>query len=64
VYGIVDSGIVVDSGGPKGSELKLESGVSSFSRIGFRGSEALGDGMAAIFTLESGIQNDTGALAV
>lgn len=62
VYGIVDTGIVVGRGGPKGSEMKLESGVSNGSRLGLRGSEALGNGMSGIFTLESGILNDTGAL--
>lgn len=60
LYGMVDTALVA-TGGPKGNHLKLESGVSNGSRIGFRGNEALGDGLSAIFTLESGILADTGA---
>ncbi|WP_176256930.1 porin [Derxia lacustris] len=35
--------------------------TSSSSLLGFRGSEDLGDGLSAIFQLESGLQFDTGA---
>lgn len=62
IYGIVDTGLVSESGGPKGSAIKLESGVSTSSRLGFRGSEDLGSGLSAIFTLEMGFLADTGAL--
>lgn len=63
VYGLVDLGFVGESGGPNGASAnKLTSGVSSGSRLGFRGSEDLGGGLAAIYSLEMGIYADTGAL--
>lgn len=61
IYGIVDTGLVFARGAPAGSATKLESGVSTGSRIGFRGREDLGSGMSAIFTLETGLLADTGA---
>src|SRR5476651_2697581 len=39
---------------------KLDSGVETGSRLGFSGRESLGDDTSAVFTLEEGIQNDTG----
>lgn len=62
VYGIVDTGLVFARGGSAGSETKLESGVSTGSRLGFRGTEDLGGGLSALYTLEAGILADTGAL--
>jgi predicted porin len=61
VYGIVDMALVRESGGIA-SLSKLTSGVESGSRLGFKGTEDLGGGMAAIFLLESGYQADTGAM--
>ena len=64
VYGIVDMALVRESGGVGNAAAvtKLTSGVESGSRLGFKGREELGDGMAAIFLLENGFQADTGAL--
>ncbi|MES2264592.1 MAG: porin [Pseudomonadota bacterium] len=62
VYGIVDAGLVHESGAAAGATTKLTSGVESGSRLGFKGTEDLGGGMAAIFLLESGYQIDTGAM--
>src|SRR5471032_1198970 len=64
VYGIVDMALVRESGGTgaAASSTKLTSGVESGSRLGFKGSEDLGNGMAAIFLLENGFQADTGAM--
>jgi predicted porin len=63
VYGVVDLGFVRESGGPEGaSATKLTSGIASGSRLGFRGTEDLGDGLAAFYVLEMGINADTGAL--
>jgi len=64
LYGLVDSGIeYVSHAGPNGnSVVKMTSGGKNTSRWGLRGSEDLGGGMKAIFTLESGIQIDTGKL--
>ena len=62
VYGVVDLGYVHESGGPKGASAdKLSSGIASGSRLGFRGSEDLGGGLAAFYGLEMGIYADTGA---
>lgn len=62
MYGMVDMGVVRESGGAAGSVTKLTSGVENGSRIGFRGTEDLGGGNSAIFLLESGFQADTGAM--
>ncbi|MEK2481551.1 porin, partial [Lactobacillus acidophilus] len=51
IYGIVDTGFVNERGGPGGSVTKLNSGVASSSRVGFRGKEDLGDGLAAVFAI-------------
>lgn len=62
LYGIVDAGIVVDSGGSKGRLVKLDSGVGNASRLGFKGSEDLGGGWRGIFTLEMGMNLNNGSL--
>lgn len=61
IYGLIDSAIVMENGGPKGSATKLEGGVSNGSRIGLRGTEDLGNGLSTMFVLESGFLADTGA---
>lgn len=63
IYGVVDAGLVHESGGPSGARTVMGPGMESGSRLGFRGTEDLGGGMKAVFTLEQGILNDTGALA-
>ena len=60
IYGIADAGLVRESGGTAGTMTKLTSGVGSASRLGFRGTEDLGGGWTANFTLESGVKVDTG----
>jgi len=60
VYGVVDAGIVHDSGSAAGSATKLSSGIQSGSRLGFKGTEDLGGGLSAKFQLETGIAADTG----
>jgi predicted porin len=59
IYGIADAGLVRESGGTA-NYTKLTSGVGSASRIGFRGTEDLGGGISALFTLETGYKIDTG----
>jgi predicted porin len=46
-----------------GSRLSLDTAVLQGSRLGFKGSEDLGNGLNAVFTLESGFNADTGVLA-
>jgi general bacterial porin, GBP family len=69
MYGIVDIGVQwnesgVGSGSPTvynaESVFGVESGYQSGSRFGVRGSEALGKGWNAVFTLEAGYATDTG----
>jgi predicted porin len=57
-YGIVDMGFVADNGA--GSVEKLSSGVQSGTRLGFKGTEDLGNAMKALFVLETGIAADKG----
>lgn len=59
LYGIVDVGVErLDAGNVSGT--RLQSGISQGSRWGLRGSENLGGGYSAIFTLESRLEADTG----
>jgi predicted porin len=61
VYGVADAGIVVERGGPGGTNTYVSSGLNSGSRIGFKGTEDLGSGMKAMFVIEGGVGIDTGA---
>lgn len=61
IYGIVDAGLVRESGGPAGAATNISSGIASGSRIGFKGKEDLRGGLAAIFQVENGFNADTGA---
>ena len=66
IYGIADMGFVAESGTvPTATSKvtpvnKLTSGVQSGTRLGFKGTENLGDGMKALFVLETGIAADAG----
>lgn len=62
LYGLVDLGIVHESGSQGDSILKLTSGIANGSRLGFKGTEDLGNGMTAFFDIQNGFQADTGAL--
>ncbi|WP_338770861.1 porin [Massilia sp. METH4] len=62
IYGIVDASIVNERGGKAGNVTKVSSGTANASRIGFRGTEDLGGGLSAIFTLETGYKVDDGTL--
>lgn len=60
IYGIVDAGLQADHGGVNGNTNKLSSGIESPSRIGFKGTEDLGNGLTGFFVLENGFSTDTG----
>ena len=73
LYGIVDIGVQMNTTGvnlgttaaPRWSQEDVwgvDSGYQSGSRWGMRGSEALGGGWNAVFTLEGGYSPDTGQL--
>ena len=63
MYGVVDAGYLYSSGNsPTGGSRTfsgISSGISAGNRIGFRGDEALGNGLKAVFTLEYGLDIDT-----
>ncbi|GJJ03681.1 porin [Duganella rhizosphaerae] len=62
VYGLLDAGVVAERGcSGECARTRLDSGVASGSRLGVRGREDLGGGTAAVYTLEAGILNDSGA---
>lgn len=61
VYGVADAGLVLERGGAAGNLQNISSGVGSGSRLGFKGREDLGGGLAAGFVLENGFTIDTGA---
>ncbi|MBC3930950.1 porin [Undibacterium curvum] len=67
VYGVLDMAFNAENNGQfskgKGNIFSLDSGVQSGSRLGFKGSEDLGNGLKANFKLEMGVQADTGASA-
>ncbi len=65
LYGVVDAGVeylthAPNSAGGSNSVVRLSAGNLSTSRWGLRGSEDLGGGLKAIFTLENGFDLDTG----
>ncbi len=64
MYGLIDSGVEhLDKVGANQASLTRMPGLSGSvpSRLGFRGSEDLGDGLKADFTLEMGLGIDTGS---
>jgi len=56
IYGIADAGVMWQKGGP----TKIISGGADGSRIGFKGTEEIGNGFKAIFNLEARVELDTG----
>lgn len=64
IYGVVDVGIANENNGAAaGSVTRMDSGNLNGSRLGFKGTEDLGGGLSAIFSLENGFSADTGAMA-
>ncbi len=70
LYGIVDTGLIYQSNkvtidGTEAADTKtfgLDSGVSSASRFGVKGTEDLGNGLKVGFKLENGFKADDGSL--
>ncbi len=66
LYGLIDLGVGYErirGDGFHASRFSEMSGTSSGSRWGLRGSEDLGDGLSAIFTLENGFTANNGKAA-
>jgi len=57
VYGILDAGVYGWSGNDESATGVVNGGLST-SRLGFKGEEALGNGLKAIFNLETAIDTD------
>lgn len=61
VYGIMDAAIAVeDTDVADGRRTVINSGNQSSSRVGFRGTEDLGNGLKAMFNVEAGMDLGTG----
>lgn len=63
IYGVVDAGYVYSSGsaGPgmgTNTFSGISSGIAAGPRLGFKGEEALGNGLKAVFTLEYALNID------
>lgn len=63
IYGVVDLAATRVSGVRGGTISQLNSGMMDGSRLGVRGNEDLGGGYRALFTAESRLEADTGALS-
>jgi predicted porin len=65
IYGMVDTGVEhitnVGAAGDRMTRMPALTG-SQPSRIGFRGTEDLGGGLKAVFTLENGFSTDSGTI--
>lgn len=63
-YGVLDAGISYEkapSSNPNaGDKTSLQSGIATPSRIGFKGTEEIGQSLKAIFDIEAGIQINNG----
>ncbi|AJK49199.1 porin [Burkholderia plantarii] len=62
LYGIVDAGYRYNSNAGGKTQSAIAGGNESASRFGLTGSEELGGGYKAVFTLENGFTTTTGAL--
>jgi predicted porin len=64
LFGIVDAAISGTTSnftnGTSASTTRMDGSGYNSSRLGFRGTEDLGGGLAASFWLEAGLSNDTG----
>lgn len=59
IYGLLDLNLARESAGGK-KRVGVDHGELNGSRLGFKGSEALGGDLKAIFTIESGFDPSTG----
>lgn len=59
IYGIADAGVEVGNYG-HGTKTRVQSGLGSASRLGFKGERGFGDDLSAYFQLEAGVSIDNG----
>ena len=62
LYGLLDGGYNYVSGLKQGNISTIASGIMEGSRFGLRGTEDIGGGYKAIFTLENRLELDTGSV--
>jgi len=62
LYGVVDAGFSFNSNAAGGRQYAITSGNNYSSRWGLKGSEDLGGGLKAIFTIEGGFSTTTGTI--
>ncbi|MEI7297982.1 porin [Paraburkholderia tropica] len=62
LYGLIDAGLTYINNQGGGRLFEFQDGANFGSRFGLKGSEDLGGGLKAIFTLENGFTLGTGAL--
>ena len=63
MYGLIDTGLMIQKMGEDDATVSMESGQRSGSRLGFKGSEEITDSLEVGFVLEHGFDVDTGAMA-
>ena len=63
LYGIIDVGVQRVTGYAKGTDTALVSGIMEGTRFGLRGSEDLGGGWRALFTMENRTEANNGTLS-
>jgi len=59
IYGIIDGGVEIGDYG-QGTHTRVQSGMGSASRLGFKGARDFGDDLSAYFQLEAGVSIDNG----
>ncbi|MCE1186658.1 MAG: porin [Zoogloea sp.] len=59
IYGIADAGVEYANYG-QGAKTRVQSGLGSASRLGFKGERSFGDDLKAYFQLEAGVSIDNG----
>lgn len=59
IYGIIDGGVEIGDYG-HGTKARVQSGMGSASRLGFKGERSFGDDLSAYFQLEAGVSIDNG----
>ncbi|MQR00871.1 porin [Glaciimonas soli] len=62
IYGIIDLGLNYTSNVDGLTRVQMASGDVQGSRLGFKGTEDLGNGLSAVFQLENGFSANTGTL--
>ncbi len=63
MYGVLDAGLSRVTGLRGGTQNALVSGIMEGSRLGLKGSEDLGGGYRALFTIEHRLEVDTGGIS-